>query len=366
MNAPSSGHGPVPVLYCVDSDDFGGVERHTLNVLEHLDRTRFVPYLATTPSSLLAATALELGVRLVPVPAVRSKGDLAHWWATTRAVMGTKATIFHAMLSHSFACQYSTLAAIAARTPGVFATVHCPTAPSNTTQARLQRWLTRGVDGQIVPSRWVRAELGRLGQLGRRVEVVPNGISPPPALSREEARTALGLSPDAVVVGSTMRLVALKRPDVMAGIARAFPHVEVVVWGDGPERAALESSADDNLHLPGFRSDAATLLPAFDVFVNPCPVEAQGLAVLEAMVSGVPVVVADSGGVVESVDHERTGLLAGPTQVAFDTAVGRLLDDPALCSRLASAAVAAVEERFTSAVMTAHLEDLYEDLLRRR
>ena len=114
----------------------------------------------------------------------------------------------------------------------------------------------------------------------------------------------------------------------MVGLARSLPGVTAVVFGDGPERdhlAALAQGSD--VLLLGFRSDATALISALDVFVHPCPVDNQPLAILEAMAAGTPVVVADQGGTVDMVEHERTGLLAQRQRKAWPVAVGRLLTD---------------------------------------
>ena len=118
-----------------------------------------------------------------------------------------------------------------------------------------------------------------------------------------------------------------------------------------------------DLRLPGFRPDAVSLLPAFDVFIHPCPTDNQPLAIFEAMAAGVPVIVADQGGAALMVDDGRTGLRAPATPAGMSGAVSRLVDDPALAGRLAAAGRDEILSRFTTDAMTRKLEDLYERLL---
>jgi glycosyltransferase involved in cell wall biosynthesis len=203
-----------------------------------------------------------------------------------------------------------------------------------------------------------------LDQLHGRSQVISNGIALPALLSRQHAREQLDVPATATVVGGSMRLVDWKRPELITDAARGLPDAVVVILGEGPEEDRLRSLAGGvDLRLPGFRLDAVSLLPAFDVFIHPCPTDNQPLAVFEALASGVPVVVADRGGASLMVDDERTGLRAPATPEGMAGAVRRLLDDPELAERLGGAGRAEVLERFTTGAMTQQLEDLYERLL---
>ncbi len=241
-------------------------------------------------------------------------------------------------------------------------TCHLPTPASNARQDRLGAILRRGVDVQIAPGPWAQAELARTGQLARHCVIIPNGIEKTTLVPRAEARSILGLGPDAIVVGCLMRLEPEKRADLVVGLARSLSGVTAVVFGDGPERGHLAAMAQGtDVLLPGFRSDAASLVSALDVFVHPCPVDNQPLAVLEAMAGGVPVVVADQGGTVDMVDHERTGLLAPATTQGMADAVQRLLKDKELSGALAAAAADHVARKANPEAMTRLIEALYEE-----
>jgi glycosyltransferase involved in cell wall biosynthesis len=268
------------------------------------------------------------------------------------------------MLSHSHAAQYAIMAAVVLRTPVVVTTAHLPTESESGLRRRLGRFILRGVDMQVLPSEWTKAEMIRLDQLHGSSQIVSNGIALPELLTREEARRRLQIAPAAFVVGGSMRLVAWKRPELITDAARGVAGAVVVILGEGPESERVRSLAHGvDVRLPGFRPDAVSLLPAFDVFVHPCPTDNQPLAVFEALAAGVPVVVADEGGAALMVDDERTGLRAPATAVGMATAVQRLQGDPALAERLAEAGRAEVLARFTTEAMTRQLEELYERLL---
>lgn len=357
---------PVRVVYFVEGSSFGGVERHLLHILDELDHQRFDPFVIGVMAGELEQ---ELRARRLPfarLDPIRSNIDLLGVFRAFRAVRNARPKVFHAMLSHSHAAQYALLAAMAIRTPAIVVTAHLPTSLVHRWRVWFGRLVLRGVDVQILPSEWTKAELVRLGQLQPRYEIVPNGIDLPPLYSREDARKQLGIASTATVIGGSMRLVDWKRPELIIDVARDIPDAVAVILGEGPEEANLRSVARGvDLRLPGFRADAIRLLPAFDVFVHPCPVDNQPLAVLEAMAAALPVIVADQGGAASMVENERTGLTASASAQGLSSAVRRVLDEPGLGARLGAAAQAEVLSKFTTQTMTRRLEEIYERLLAR-
>ena len=355
---------PVRVVYYVEGYSFGGVERHLLGLLDDLDRQRFEPTVIGVMADELEQELSSRHVPVVRLARIRGNFDLPGFFRAFRALRRARPVIFHAMLSHSHAAQYAIMAAIALRTPVVMTTAHLPTQSESQMRRRLGQFILRGVDMQVLPSEWTKAELVRLDGLHGSYEIVANGIALPALLSRQEARGQLGIANGARVIGGSMRLVDWKRPDLIIDAARELPGTVAVILGEGPEEDQLRSSAKGvDLRLPGFRLDAVSLLPAFDVFMHPCPIDNQPLAIFEAMGAGVPVIVADQGGAALMVDDGRTGLRAPATAEGMSGAVSRLLDDPAVAERLAAAGRNEVLSRFTTEAMTRQLENLYDRLL---
>jgi glycosyltransferase involved in cell wall biosynthesis len=348
-------------VYHLESDAFGGVERHLITLLRHLDRRRFEPVVLGQAPELLVQDLTNLEVEMVSAPEITSKWDWRAWNAVLGAVHRLRPDVYHGMQSHSFSGQYALASAVIAKVPRVIVTNHLPTPSSNRRQAWLGSAVRRGVDLQILPGEWTRSELARMGQLARHTVVLPQLIETPDFFSRGRAREILGVDPNATVVGGLMRLEAYKRPDLVVSLAHTVPDVTVVLFGDGPERNALATSARGmNVVLTGFMPDANRLVRALDVFVHPCPVDNQPLAVLEAMVGGVPVVVADEGGSATMVAHERTGLLAEASRDGMGNAVRRLLTDKSLAARVAAAGAAKVRNECDPASVTRRVEAFYE------
>jgi glycosyltransferase involved in cell wall biosynthesis len=146
---------------------------------------------------------------------------------------------------------------------------------------------------------------------------------------------------------------------------------EAVVVGDGPDRPAVEEEIrvlglEPAVELAGDRDDVPDLLASADLFVLSSRSEGLPLSILEAMAAGLPVVASNVGGVPEAVVDGDTGLLVPPSDPqSLATAIGRLLDDPALRRRLGEAGRMRVAEHFDlAAVHQAHL-DLYRRALAR-
>lgn len=160
--------------------------------------------------------------------------------------------------------------------------------------------------------------------------------------------------------------------DAMGGVpARAL------IVGHGPKREALESRArrlglENRVAFLGEVPPARLriLLHACDAFVLPSidRREAFGIAQLEAMACGRPVVASDLPTGIRLVNrHEETGLLVPPADpAALRGALNRLLGDPSLAARLGRAAQAQVERDFTAERMVAAVLALYHHMLRAR
>src|SRR5204862_4953616 len=155
-----------------------------------------------------------------------------------------------------------------------------------------------------------------------KIEVIPNGIDlgrlPPFSLDRRAARSAAGLRRDRRLVAGVGRLDAQKDfPTFLraaAMIAAEVPDVDVLVVGEGGERAALEALArrlglGARVVFTGLRHDVPRLLAAVDVFALTSLYEGFPNVLLEAMATGAVAVATDVGGWRELVTSGETGLL---------------------------------------------------------
>ncbi|RKT57729.1 glycosyltransferase family 4 protein [Saccharothrix australiensis] len=180
------------------------------------------------------------------------------------------------------------------------------------------------------------AERVRAALPGVDVAVVPNGITPELWQGIPEQRPD-----DAVHVVSVGRLAPRKQPmhllAVLREVRERVGELRATIAGAGPElpamRRYLRRHGMDWVHLPGRldRAGVGRLLAGADVFVNPTPAEAFGLAALEARTAGVPVVARPGTGVADFVRHGVEGLLSDD----LADAVARLAGDRAERGRIA-------------------------------
>ena len=154
---------------------------------------------------------------------------------------------------------------------------------------------------------------------------------------------------------------------VFARVRRAMPATLLMV-GDGPERADAEKEAEDlevakDVRFLGRLDSVARLLQATDLFLLPSQTESFGLAALEAMACGAPVVASRTGGLPEVIVDGVTGILEPPGSVE---AMGRraieLLREPARYQAMREAAIARARE-FSADRIVPQYEALYEEML---
>lgn len=186
-----------------------------------------------------------------------------------------------------------------------------------------------GLDGLICVN---HSQQQRLAGYAGRHRVIPNWLPQASVAgdSRARWRTLLGLRPDQPLVGAVGRLHASKGMDVLIEAFKAHAPAEAVlaIVGEGPQRAALEKlcAGDSRIRLLGFQEQVGEVLQALDLFVSPSREESFGLAILEAMAAGLPVLATATEGPREIL-ATRSDELIEPGSVP---ALGR-----ALCMKLA-------------------------------
>ncbi len=245
-------------------------------------------------------------------------------------------------------------------------------------------WLyNHAVDAVLAISSAVAEALADAGVKPQRVTIIPSGVDcerfrPPEESVRTQARAALRLTTEEIAIGTVGALEHRKgHRHLLEAIAtlvdgaqgtRAM-RLKCFVAGDGSLRAALDADVrrlglEPFVRLMGPLEDPRVLLWALDIFALPSLKEGLGVALLEAMACGLPVVASDTAGPKELIEHEHSGLLFRPGSSAeLAQALKRVIRTPGMRSAIGGAARDRIVERFTMETMATRTLELYRAYL---
>lgn len=214
----------------------------------------------------------------------------------------------------------------------------------------------------------------------KRFRVIYNGVntdqfSPRPELTMS-LRAEFGLPMGRIIIGSVGRLVPIKNLKTLLQAAEAVIHkghdVHVLIVGSGPELPNLQAHVaaspgiTERVRFLEASDRVSDLLNSMDIFVLSSISEGMSNTILEAMASGLPVVVSRAGGNPELVEGGRVGRLFNPRDVeALASHLSELAGQAALRSKYGLAARQRAEDEFSLPVMIKNYRDLYMDLASR-
>ena len=350
----------MKVVHVVAAGEIGGAER----MLVDLARGTEASVALLTPNEelrrLLGSAGLAIDdrgpVREHPLAFLRP-GDVR--WLTD-VVRRRGASIVHL---HTFASQLLGTRAAAAVGAKVVRTEHSTRVYDDPSCRPFARWTLARADRVVFISEHVRrAALARLPLVaGLRTRVIHNGIDP--------SHFAIAPPPPP---SDRLRLVALGRLDPRKGLDLAIDAVTRVanvtldIVGDGAERARLERLAaplGGRVRFRGYTSDVRGALAGADAVLSSAKEEGLGIALLEAMSMGRPVIAVPIGGIPEIVAPGETGWRASMrTASALAEVMDQAARDKAELERRGRNARARVEREFSVTAMRAKYAKLYEEL----
>lgn len=162
---------------------------------------------------------------------------------------------------------------------------------------------------------------------------------------------------EAPVIGCVARLHKEKGVmtliDAFGDVLKAVPDAKIEIYGDGDERELLEKTVtmrklDAHVTFHGWVDSRTGYYRNFRLLAVPSEKESFGMAALEAMASGLPVVGTRVGGLSRLIKDKVTGLLVPPSDSnALASALIQLLKDPALCRAYGEAGHARAKDQFT-------------------
>jgi L-malate glycosyltransferase len=368
----------VRILHISSARALGGGERHLSDLVNALAVRGHEVHVALAPHSPLRAELAALPEdRLVALP-LRNALDVRSAHALARLVRRREIEIVHAHMARdyplaSYAAKRSTRARLIITRHVLF--------PLN----RLHSWTLSHVSRVIAVSRSVARSLEaqRIFPSGK-ISVITNGIdmgrfdAAARGFDREALRRRLGISAERLLVGTIGEIKRLKGQEEFLRaahlLAQRFPAADFVIAGEdfspkGEHRARVEGliaelGLQSRVHLTGWLEDVVPLLDALDVFVSASHTESFGLAIVEAMASGTPVVATATEGARETIEDGVSGLLVpvGDAE-ALAEAVARMLSDTRERERIGARARLLARERFSHERMVAATENLYREAL---
>lgn len=321
--------------------------------------------------------------RRLPPAARLWAGFAREAWRLARLLRRHPTDLFH---TQNTGCEESPVAARLAGCRRVVGTFHVDSTydlhreRSGPAHRLLETVSNRCLDAALAVSRQTGRDWVRRTHIPRdRVATIHNGIDPARFGRRQpqaDARRALGLPPDGLVVGGVGRLDEAKGfADLLAAAARLrpeFPGLTVAIAGEGPLRKGLEGLAvrlglAGTVRFLGFQPDVQPVLDALDVYAMPSLCEALPFALLEAMAAGLPAVGSTVGGIPEVIVPGETGLLVPPRSPdRLAAAVAELLRaGPAARERLGAAGRARVAAHFHERDMVRRTVEVYRRLVGR-
>lgn len=245
-----------------------------------------------------------------------------------------------------------------------FVIAHFHSIEEETLRSRKGRRNVSGADFVVADSAAALATI----QSRLPAQVVYPGIDSLPDGQRHESDDQ-----STVVLGTAARIAPVKGIDVLVDAVKkvrdAGGDIRLEVAGDGPEidnlrlRAAKNGIAD-SVRFLGWQTDVSRLMRLWDIYVQPSRQEAFGLAILEAMAAGLPVVATAVGGIPELVVDGETGMLVqADDSVALADKISLLVRSRPLRSKLGSAGRARATECFSADRAARSMCDVYQALL---
>ena len=232
-------------------------------------------------------------------------------------------------------------------------------------------------DGVTTVSESLRDDTYRQLAVRAEIEVIPNFLDCERHQRVADERLLeryRGSDPATKLVIHVSNFRPVKRTDVVIELFRRIRErmpARLLLVGDGPDlpgacRRARDLGLAADVEALGEQELVVPLLSIADLFLLPSSEESFGVAALESMACGTPVVASRVGGLPEVVVDGESGMLCDPDDVAgMATAAIRLLTDPALHRRIACGGVERVRERFCAEAVVPRYEAFYEAVLAR-
>jgi glycosyltransferase involved in cell wall biosynthesis len=346
------------LLYALHSGNLYGTERMALYTLEGL-RDALTPILFA-PEGPALAEARRLGIEAVPFHNAREFAlRLRPWLAAHRRIDFAATGVMHSLVFNAWNLLYRRKA------------VHLHLVHGGTDE-RESYGRKKCLNGQAVTfvavSEFVRSRLLAHGVRSEQITVVGNFLPDERIASAPRRPPFQDTGIRHVTIVS--RVDPIKRIDLLLDTLDRYPELSdlpVRIFGTGWDLETLRARAQAShpqVDFAGFSGQVAEVLAASDLLLHLCPVEPFGLAILEAMAAGVPVLVPDVGGAADLVENGVSGCHFRANDAdALAVALTQLRQySPDRLNALVAAADQRLHEQYSSSAGLQNYRNLFAEL----
>ena len=361
------------ILYLTNHLNIGGITTYVLTLSSGLRKRGHSVYVASSGGQLLGQF-IEKGVVYIPIP-IKTKQELSPKIIISRFKLSGMIKKYRIDILHSNSRTTQVLGCLLSRAEDIphISTCH------GFFKKRLSRKLFPCWGEKVIAiSQQVSDHLMRDFAVDRDdIAVIHNGIDVNKAKtsspkSKMEIRNNLGLG-DGPVVGIIARLSDVKGHTylikAMPAVLKRIPQAQLLIVGEGKMKKDLEKLVEDlkikkSVFFMPSVENTRDVLSVMDLFVMPSLEEGLGLALMEAMSCGLPVIASNIGGIRSLIVHNTNGLLVEPADVdSLSIAISGLLQNTEKAKSLGQAAQIFISENFSQEKMVLETERVYEECL---
>jgi len=367
----------IKVLQIITGLEAGGAERLTLSIAVRIAKMNYDSRIcALYGEGALANEKKNADVKIIKL---RKKHKVNPFIILDiyKIIKENKPDIIHTHLIH--ATLYGRIAAILAGVRIIFTTEH------NTSNWKkkyflinlLYRLTAKSNKKIFAISEAVKQSMINIGKIdSSKIEVLYNGIE------LAQFRNQLLNVPikdheyKQPVIGTVGRLDIRKGHkyllDAAVEILKHYPEATFLIIGDGDQEKNLKQQVTSlglshrNIKFLGFQKNVVNYLRLMNIFVLPSLEEGLGLAILEAMAAGIPVVATAVGGITEIVKHGETGVLVEPKNSnVLAEAILQILNNPVQADSFCEQGKKLVEKKFHVDLMVKNIANFYDQYIRK-
>lgn len=357
----------MKILYGITKANFGGAQRYVFDLAKAMKKRGHNVAVLCGEGGVLADKLKEEGIRVIEIKGMKRDISLVNefrsFYFIFRTLWNEKPNIFHTNSS-----KMGGIGNLAARLAGIKRIIFTGHGWAFNESWRpwwqkvfikLLAWLTITLSHKtLCVSKKTKNDISWMF-IKNKLNVVYNGIENFELLPRTEP---------GFTVGAISELHKIKGLDVLLNAWAKFRknhEAKLIIFGDGEEKENLQNLAQnlgilESVEFRGFVKDAKTYLNNFDIFVMPSRSENMPYALLEAGISGRPVIASAVGGIPEIVESGVSGELVEPEDPeALFSSLALFHDNPRTRDRLGESLRKTVREKFSLERMVIKTLEIY-------